>query len=119
MYATRNWFVINMYKDNYWLSEASCFFSPDSWFAWHVRGNARWEVQSYREASIMWVMAHMISPTEFKVLVNLATVLRSLKNNEEAERYLKIAEANIPLGQEIQASKLIADHRKGNCGILI
>jgi len=56
---------------------------------------------------------------EFKVLMNIATALRLLKNNTEADEYLKMAEANIVPGQEEAARRFIEDHRKGKLPILL
>lgn len=100
MYATRMWFVMDMYQDDYYLIEHSCLNSPNSWFAWHVRGMKRWETQSHQEALIIWTMARLISPKEFKINVNIATTLLQGGHHKESLQYLKIAEDNIPAGQE-------------------
>lgn len=119
MYATKMWFYMEAYRDDYYLCEYACFNSTDAWYAWHIRALKRWDTQSYREAAILWVMANLLSPKEFKVLVNLATVLKLNKQFAEAETYLKKAEENIPLGMETDSLKVISDHRKGECSILL
>jgi hypothetical protein len=119
MYATKMWFYMDAYQDDYYIVEYACMNSPDSWFAWHIRGMKRWDTQSYREAIILWVMAKIISPKEFKILFNIATALMLSKIKDEALQYLKMAEENIPEGQEEFCNKLIADFRKGNCAIIL
>ena len=119
MYATKLWFAMEMYIDDYYLIEHACLNSPDSWFAWHVRAMKRWDTQSYREAVILWVMALMISPKEFKILFNLATVLKIMRNDKESQEYLKKAQANIPAGQEVMAQGLIAEFKKGTMAMLL
>jgi MFS family permease len=119
MYATKMWFYMDAYQDDYYLIENSCMNSPDAWFAWHVRAMKRWDTQSYKEACILWCMAKLISPNEFKILYNLSTVLALGNNKKEALEYLALAEQNIPPGQEDQARKLIDEFRKGQCAVLL
>jgi signal transduction histidine kinase len=64
-------------------------------------------------------MAKMISPKEFKIRINLATILKLLKNEKECEENLKVAEENIVPGQEEQAKRLIQEVRDGKGPILI
>jgi len=64
-------------------------------------------------------MARMISPKEFKVLMNIATCLRILKNDKEADHFLLEAERNIVGGQEKEAMEFIKNHRKGKLPILL
>ena len=118
-YATRTFYTINMYKDEYWITEIAVCEDPHAWWAWHCRAMKRWDTQSYKEALILWVMAKLLSPNEFKVLMNIATCLRLLKNNEEADQYLKLAEENIVPGQEKEALDFIAQHRRGKLPILL
>lgn len=119
MYATKMWFSMEMYKDDYWIIEYSCIDDPLAWYVWHIRGMKRWDNGSYKEALIMWVMAKMISPREFKVLVNIAIVLKLLKNTKEAEEFLKQAEANMVAGQEQEAKNIIDEVRRGKTPILL
>jgi hypothetical protein len=119
MYATKMWFWMDAYQDDFYLVEASRVNDPTSWFVWHISGLKRWDVQSYREAIIMWTMAKILSPKEFKVLINLATALKVVKHDKEAEELLNEAEKNIPGGQEEQANKLIKEWREGKIGIIV
>jgi len=112
VYATKTWFYINGYKDDYWLVEHARINCPDSWFAWHIAGMKRWEVGSRHEAMCMWTMAKILSPKEFKVLYNLSTALCAHGNIAEAVQFLKMAEDNIPPGQEKMATDLITGSRK-------
>ena len=118
-YATRTFYTINMYRDEYWITECAVVEDRHAWWAWHCRAMKRWETQSYKEALILWVMAKIISPNEFKVLMNIATCLRLLKNDEEADYYLELARQNIVEGQEEQAASFIADHQRGKLPILL
>jgi len=118
-YATRTFYTLVMYKDEYNITELAVLEDPHAWWAWHCRAMKRWDTQSYKEALILWVMAKLISPKEFKVLMNIATCLRLLKNDKEAEEYLNLAEQNIVVGQEKEAVQFIADHRRGKLPILL
>ena len=71
------------------------------------------------EASLKKFMAKLISPKEFKVLINIASCLRLLKNNKEADEYLRLAEENIVPGQEKEAAEFIENHRRGKLPILL
>ena len=118
-YATRTYYTLIMYKDEYFITELAVIEDPHSWWAWHCRAMKRWDTQSYKEALILWVMAKLISPKEFKVLINIATCLRLLGNNQEADEYLILAEQNIIAGQEKEAYEFIEQHRKGKLPILL
>jgi hypothetical protein len=121
-YATKMWFYMDAFTDDYYLIEQACLNSPDSWFAWHVRAMKRWDSGSRQEAVILWTMARMISPNEFKLNFNIAAALRLTTNkkfHEEADQFLARAEAHIPGGQEEQAGKLIEEFRKGQVTILL
>jgi hypothetical protein len=113
MYIIRIWFYMPAYTDDYWIVEYSVTESPDSWFAWHMRALKRWEMHSHREALNMWVMCKLLSPQEFKILINIHTVLRYLKLNQEAAVYLKIAKENVVEGQEAECKKLFDEIDKG------
>lgn len=119
MYATKLWFWMDAYSDDYYLVEHSCMHSPDAWFAWHIKAMRRWDQKSYQEAVIFWTMARMISPNEFKILFNIATALKLSNHVKEANDFLKLAESNIPSGQEQLANKLITDWRAGNYAVLL
>ncbi len=118
MYATKMYFLMDQYQDEYYLLEHACVNDPSAWFAWHIRGLKRWDNQSYQEAVIIWTMARMLSPNEFKVNFNLSTALAMSGHKKEAEKFLEIAEKCIPRGQEEQINKLLSDWRKGNMAIL-
>lgn len=118
-YAVRMWFLMDMYQDEYYLLEHSCILDPSSWFVWHVRAMKRWNSKSIQEAVILWVMAHRISPNEFKLNMNLATILATNNNKKEALEYLKKAEENIPPGQEAQSKEIIDRWKKGEMGVLL
>lgn len=118
-YATRTFYTINLYKDEYFITECAVIEDPHAWWAWHCRAMKRWDTQSYKEALILWVMAKLISPNEFKVLMNIATCLRLLKNDKEADEYLRLAQENIVQGQEVSAMQFIDDHRRGKLPILL
>jgi hypothetical protein len=113
MYITKLSIVFRMYTDDYWLVESAVYEDPAAWYAWHMRGFKRWDVKSYHEALTMWVMAKLLDPKEFKVLFNIAIVLRLLKQDAESDAYLKAAEENIIEGQEKEARYLIDEFRKG------
>lgn len=119
MYATKTWFWMDAYKDDFWLIEHSRMVSPDSWFAWHIGAMKRWEVKSITEAIIFWVQARSISPKEFKILFNLAAALILCGNKGEAMQLLSEAEANIPKGQEKMANQLISDFKEGKIAVLV
>ena len=118
-YATRTFYTLIMYKDEYYITELAIIEDENAWWAWHCRAMKRWETQSYREALILWVRALLISKNEFKLLINIATCLRLLKNDKEADIYLAKAEANIVPGQEKEAKEFIEQHRRGKLPILL
>jgi hypothetical protein len=116
IYIGRLYSYIHAFTDDYWLVEHAVMEDPGAWFAWHIRAHKRWSQQSFREALNMWVMAKMISPKEFKILFNIAVVLKVLKKDAEAEEYMKLAEQNIIKGQELAAQshiKLYRDPKQG------
>lgn len=124
-YATRTYYTLIMYKDEYFITELAVIEDPHSWTAWHIRALKRWEQQSYREALILWVMARLISPNEFKVLMNLASCLRILAQqlgdenlSREADEVLAAAQANIVPGQEKVSMEWIEEHLRGKIPIL-
>lgn len=118
-YATRTFYTLTMYKDEYFITELAIIEDPYAWWAWHCRAMKRWDTQSYKEAMILWVMARMLSPNEFKLLINLATVLRLMKNHAEADHFLKLAQENIVPGQEKEAAEFIKAHKDGKMPILL
>lgn len=119
MYTTRLWFLMDMYQDDYYLLEHSCLLDPASWFVWHVRAMKRWDNQSYKEAIILWAMARIISPKEFKVNFNLATACAMAGYTKEANDWLKVAEDNVPSGQEEESAKMLTEWRAGNMAIIL
>jgi hypothetical protein len=115
MYATKMWFYMEAYKDDFWLIEYATMNSPDSWFAWNARAHTRLHAQSFKEAQIFWVIALNLSPKEFKLLMNIAGTLFMMGQQYHAEAltYVAQAENNIPGGQEKQCKQIIEDFRKG------
>lgn len=118
-YATRTFYTITMYKDEYFITEVAFIEDPHAWYAWHSRAMKRWDTQSYKEALILWVMARLISPNEFKIIINIATCLRLLKNDKEADAFLQLAQQNIVEGQEKESMQFIEDHKRGKLPILM
>jgi hypothetical protein len=119
MYIARGYSTMRLYTDDFWLIEEAVLEDPGAWYAWHIRGFKRWNNQSWREALTMWVMAQLISPKEFKVLFNIAIVLKLLRRDDEAEKYLKKAEENILEGQEAAAKEAIKSFKEGKMPLLI
>lgn len=119
MYATKLWFWMDAFQDDFYLVEMSCFADPGAWFAWHVKALKRWDVQSHKEAMILWTMARRISPREFKILFNMATMMKIHGHHEQATKFMNEAEANIPPGQEEQAGILVKEWRGGKHQILV
>jgi hypothetical protein len=113
MYATKMWFYMDAYTDDFYLREYSSLISPDSWFAWHMKAISRWDAKSYQEAVVFWTMARKISPNEFKINLNLATALKVSGYNKEAEAFINIAEKNIIPGQEKTSQEIINKWREG------
>lgn len=129
MYAVKTWFFIDAYKDDFWMIEHCRIAQPKSWFAWHISAVKRWDVQSYREAVLFWVMARNLSPKEFKLSFNLAAALVIMGNQmvephrsamiKEGLGFLAEAQKNIPRGQEKMAQEFISNFRKNKVCILI
>jgi len=101
------------YIDDYWLIERSLMEDQHAWFCWFVRAHKRWQQQSYREALNCWVMAKMLSPKEFKILYNIAIVLRHLGKKEESIQHMELAMQNVVKGQEKYAENLQKDYKRG------
>lgn len=118
-YATRTFYTLKLYQDEYFITECAVIEDPHAWWAWHCRAMKRWDTQSYKEALILWVMAKLISPKEFKILMNIATCLRLLGNHKEADEYLQMAADNIIAGQEQAALEFIEQHKKGKLPIIL
>ena len=114
MYMVRLWYYMPAYTDDYWLVEYATIESPGSWYAWHTRARKRFDQGAVREALNMWVMAKLISPKEFKLLVNIGVVLKMLKKDQEAEEFFRQAEDNIIPGQEKMAQEILKGARAGN-----
>ena len=119
MYATKLWFFLPAYRDDYWIVEYARMNSPDSWFAWHIAAMKRWEVGSHIEALIFWVIAKRLSPKEFKILFNLAAALKVGHNDKESQEHLDLAEQNVPKGQEKQCQELLDKFKKGEITVLV
>ncbi len=119
MYATKLWFYMDAYQDDYYLIEFSCMNSPQSWFGWHVRGMKRWDQKFYQEAVVMWTMARLLSPQEFKINFNIATALMMSGHTEEAKKFLQIAADNIPPGQEVHTDRLVSEWKEGKLSIIL
>lgn len=118
-YAVRAYYSVQMYRDEYWITEIAVIEDPNAWWAWHCRAMKRWDNQSFREALILWTMAKMISPREFKLYINMATAIKVLGNPKEADSYIDKAEKNMVPGQEKEALEVIKNYRAGHLPILL
>jgi hypothetical protein len=118
-YATRTWYTLCMYSDEYIITELAVIEDPHAWWAWHCRAMKRFHSQSFKEALILWVMARMISPNEFKLLVNISTCLRLINNIKESDYYLDLAEKNMVEGQEKESLDMLKACREGKMPILL
>jgi len=56
-------------------------------------------------------MAKMLSPKEYKILYNIAVVLKFLHKDAEALEYMKLAQENIIKGQEKMAEHLLKEYK--------
>lgn len=112
-YMVRLWFYMPAYMDDYWLVEYAVMEEPGAWYAWHTRARKRFDQGAIREALNMWVMAKMLSPKEFKLLINIGVLLKMLRNDQEAESFFRQAEENIIPGQEKVAYDILKAAREG------
>ena len=119
MFIVRLWYYMVAYCDDYWLVEKAVMESPGSWYAWHTRARKRFDQGAVREALNMWVMAKLISPKEFKLLVNIGVILKLLNKNQEAEQFFRDAEANVIPGQEATANEILKGAREGKIPIVM
>ena len=106
------------YTDDYWLIERSVNEDSAAWYCWFVRAHKRWQQQAIREALNCWVMAKMLSPKEYKILYNIAVVLRHLKQNDESVKYMKEANENVIKGQEKLSEHLLKEYKQGRYQLL-
>jgi hypothetical protein len=118
-YTARIMTYISAYTDDYWLIEKSVNEDPAAWYVWYVRGHKRWQQQCIREALNCWVMAKMLSPKEFKILYNIAVVMKFLKQDQESVFHMNLARQNVVKGQEKSAEVLFRDYDTGNYHLLI
>ena len=119
MYATKTFFYIDGYKEDFILTEFSRVNSLDSWFGWHIGAMKRFEKQSFQEALLFWMEALKISPNEFKVLYNIAVTLKSCGQPKEAEKYIEMAAKSIPQGQEKAIEMILWNFKRGQLTVLI
>jgi Tfp pilus assembly protein PilF len=117
-YITRLMYTMMMYKDDHWMVEYSVMEDPSAWYAWHFRALKRLEAGSVHEALCMWVMARMLSPQEFKVIYNIASVLNTLGRNKEARQWLDEAQKYVIKGQEETSFGILKNARNGKWGII-
>ena len=119
MYATKTFFYIDGYKEDFILTEFSRVNSLDSWFGWHIGAMKRFEKQSFQEALLFWMEALKISPNEFKVLYNIAVTLKSCGQPKEAEKYIEMAAKSIPPGQEKAIEMILWNFKRGQLTVLV
>jgi hypothetical protein len=119
MYAGIMWHWMEAYRNDYTLTLMSNANSSDAWFSWHVRAMKAWEYKSHQEAVLLWTTALQISPKEFKLNLNMASALMLGGHKEHALKFIKIAEDNIPEGQEEQAGKLIKEWHNNQLAIVL
>jgi len=106
------------YTDDYWLIEKSLNEDPAAWYCWYVRAHKRWQQQAIREALNCWVMASMLSPQEFKILYNIAVVLKYLHKDQESLEYINKAKAHVIKGQEQTSQHLFKEYEQGRYQLL-
>lgn len=109
VYAVRLFYLIPAYRDDYWIKENCVREDPLCWFAWHMRAVHRWEIGSRHEALTNWVMAKLISPQEFKIWANLASVMRVIGKVKDSDACIAEARKCIIKGQEEESEKILRD----------
>lgn len=112
-YAARLYSWLPAYTDDYWLIEKSVNEDPAAWYCWFVRAHKRWQQQAFREALNCWVMAKMLSPKEYKILYNIAVVLKFLKQDDESLKHMEEANKNVIKGQEHTAEEMLKRYKRG------
>lgn len=118
-YATRAFYTVDMYKDEYMITELAVIEDPNAWWAWHCRAMKRFDNQSFREALIFWVIAKTLSPLEFKLYINIGVCMCLMGNKKEGDSYIQKAEQNIIPGQEKEALEIIQAYKEGKMPILL
>lgn len=118
-YATRTFWTVDMYKDEYLITEIAVIEDPHAWWAWHCRAMKRFDNKSFREALIFWVIAKTISPKEFKLYMNIGVCMCLMGDKKEGDTYIEKAEQNIIPGQEKEAKDIIKAYREGKMPILL
>jgi len=118
IYIGRLWGFLPAYTDDYWLIEKSINEDPGAWYCWFVRAHKRWQQKALREALNCWVMAKMLSPHEYKILYNIAVVLKFLKQDAEAEKHMEEAKRHVIKGQEKTAEHMDKMFREGKYQLL-
>jgi len=117
-YIGRLFTFLPAYTDDYWLIEKSLNEDPGAWYCWFVRAHKQWQQQCIRGALNCWVMSNILSPNEYKILYNIAVVLKFLKQDAEADKYLGMANANVIKGQENTAAHMDKLFKEGKYQLL-
>lgn len=117
-YIGRLFSFLPAYTDDYWLIEKSVNEDPGAWYCWFVRGHKQWQQQCIRGALNSWVMAKLLSPHEYKILYNIAVVLKFLKQDAEADKQMEEARQHIIKGQEKTAEQLDKLYKEGKYQLL-
>ena len=105
-YATRTWYFMPAYTDDFIITEYSCMEDPKAWYCWFVRANKMFNNKCIREALNLFMTANILSPGQFKVLFNIGIILKIIKKDEEGNKFLEEAKKHVIAGQEEDVKKI-------------
>lgn len=91
-YLTRLWFIMPMYRNEYWHTEYSAIGDPKCNYIWISRGVKKYFLKDFLGAFYDFMEAKRCSPWEFKANLNAANMCIMTQNFDMAENLLKDCE---------------------------
>jgi hypothetical protein len=94
-YFVRLYYVMDMYKNDYWAVEYSIMELKDMHYMWVMRGVKKFMIRDYVGSLYDFNEAYQHKPYDLKVLVNLSTINLILGNTDMAKKFLADARVNV------------------------
>jgi len=111
-YLTRLWFIMPMYKNEYWHTEYSKTESPRCAYIWVSKGLKKNAMKDYVGAFYDFMEARHITPWEFKANFNAANMAIIMQDFNTAENLLNDASKCPYQGSQRKLNKLISVSRE-------
>jgi hypothetical protein len=94
-YCIRTWFIIPMYRSDYWYKEMSLVEDCRYMKSWLFRGRSKWRSCDYSGALQDFLEAQQMYPLDFKANFDCAAMLTIIGAPAEALEHLTVAENNL------------------------